>query len=62
MLLGNYMKWYRFLVFSIFIFYVTLYAQETETYIVKDNDTLARIAREKLNDPTLWREFLQSNR
>lgn len=61
MQLGNYMKWYRFVVFSIFIFIVTLSAQETETYIVKDNDTLAKIAREKLNDPTLWREFLQYN-
>lgn len=55
------MKWAKFLIFSIIVFSVTLSGQETETYIVKDNDTLAKISREKLNDPTLWREFLQYN-
>jgi len=59
--MGHFMKWDRFLLLSIFIFFVNLSAQETETYVVKDNDTLAKIAREKLNDPTLWREFLQYN-
>ncbi|HMW06837.1 MAG TPA: FecR domain-containing protein [Leptospiraceae bacterium] len=51
----------QFLLLILFILSFPFSAQEMETYTVKDNDTLAKIAREKLNDPTLWREFLQYN-